>query len=47
MPTGIYPHKLFGPAVEETWLAVSLSEAFSPGAGGTAHFLDCGWLHHA
>jgi hypothetical protein len=38
MPLGIYPHRLLAPDAQQTWLAVSLSEAFSPGGGGAAHF---------
>jgi hypothetical protein len=38
LPAGIYPHRLLAPETAETWLAVSLSEAFSPGGGGAAHF---------
>jgi hypothetical protein len=38
MPVGIHPHRLLAPEAAETWLTVSLSEAFSPGGGGAAHF---------
>jgi hypothetical protein len=38
MPVGIHPHQLLAPAARETFLTVSLSEAFSPGGGGAAHF---------
>jgi len=38
LPAGIHPHRLLAPDANETWLTVSLSEAFSPGSGGAAHF---------
>jgi len=38
LPVGIHPHRLLAPDANETWLTVSLSEAFSPGSGGAAHF---------
>jgi hypothetical protein len=38
LPVGIHPHRLLAPKAEETWLVVSLSEAFSFSAGGAAHF---------
>jgi hypothetical protein len=38
LPAGIYPHSMMAPAAHETWLTVSLSEAFSPGGSGAAHF---------
>lgn len=38
MPIGIHPHRLLAPEAAETFLTVSLSEAFSPGGGGAAHF---------
>lgn len=38
MPVGIHPHRLLAPDAVETFLTVSLSEAFSPGGGGAAHF---------
>jgi hypothetical protein len=38
LPVGIHPHRLLAPDAKETWLTVSLSEAFSPGGGGAAHF---------
>jgi hypothetical protein len=38
MPIGIHPHRLLVPEAMETWLTISLSEAFSPGGGGAAHF---------
>jgi hypothetical protein len=38
LPAGIYPHRMLAPDAEQTWLTVSLSEAFSPGGGGAAHF---------
>ncbi len=38
LPAGIYPHRLLASESSETWLTVSLSEAFSPAGGGAAHF---------
>lgn len=38
LPVGIHPHRLLAPEAAETWLTVSLSEAFSPGGVGAAHF---------
>jgi hypothetical protein len=38
LPVGVYPHSMMAPAAQETWLTISLSEAFSPGGGGAAHF---------
>jgi hypothetical protein len=38
MPVGIYPHRLLAPEAQETYLTVSLSEAFSPGGSAAAHF---------
>jgi hypothetical protein len=38
LPVGIHPHRLLVAEAKETWLTVSLSEAFSPGGGGAAHF---------
>lgn len=38
LPTGIHPHGLLAPDARETWLTISLSEAFNPGGGGAAHF---------
>jgi hypothetical protein len=38
LPAGIYPHRLLAGEADRTWLTISLSEAFSPGEGGAAHF---------
>ncbi|MES2393355.1 MAG: hypothetical protein V4555_17055 [Acidobacteriota bacterium] len=39
LPVGLHPHKLLAPDAKETWLTVSLSEAFAPKEGGpSAHF---------
>ena len=38
LPVGIHAHRLLAPETNETWLTISLSEAFSPGGGGVAHF---------
>jgi len=39
LPAGIYSHKMLAPAAAQTWLTVSLSEAFHPREGGPGwHF---------
>ena len=38
LPVGIHAQRLLAPETNETWLTISLSEAFSPGGGGVAHF---------
>jgi hypothetical protein len=39
LPVGIHSHRLLAGETNQTWLTVSLSEAFAPGGdGGEAHF---------
>lgn len=38
LPVGIYPHRMLAPEAAETWLTVSLSEAFPLTGGAAAHF---------
>jgi hypothetical protein len=38
LPAGIYPHRMLAPDAKQTWLTISLSEAFAPGGVEPWHF---------